>query len=103
MALPFVVDTYRLAAPHIEAGEAETVVGAALEAAREKHPDLERFLPAMDFLSTVIFTDHRNIPLADFLEVLYCAAKHADFARPWRAQLREQKRSADTPGPATVQ
>jgi hypothetical protein len=72
---------------------------AAVQEARDKHPDFDRFLPGVEFLSTVFFTNHKSMPLCDYIETLYCAVKHADFTRPWRAQLKRPP----TPTNATVQ
>lgn len=89
MALDFIVQSYLLAAPRVGEEEARRVVDAAADHAREKHADFDRFLPGIEHLSSVVFTDHRRIPLDDYLETLYCAVKHADFTRPWRVALKK--------------
>jgi hypothetical protein len=96
MRLSFVVETYALALPEISAGEAESIVEGRIEQAIQKHADFVRFLPAIDFMSRAFFTDHRRMPLDDYLETLYCAVKHGDFSRAWRAEL---KRPPPTPPP----
>lgn len=95
--LDLVKQTYLLAAPEIGADESSRVVDAALERARAKHPDFDRFLPGIEFLSGVFFTDHKKMPIDDYLETLYCAVKHADYSKAWRANL---KRPASSPPPA---
>ncbi len=89
MALDFITQSYLLAAPDISEAEARRVVSAAAEHARGKHADFDRFLPGIEHLSSVVFTDHRKIPLDDYLETLYCAVKHADFTKPWRVALKK--------------
>lgn len=86
--------TYAIAASHLNADGVDAIVDGALERAREKHHDLERFLPAMEFLATVFFCDHVKMPIDDYLETLYCGAKHSDYARRWRAHLRKQAAAA---------
>ena len=88
MPLAFIVQTYHQARPDLSVEEIEFVVGMAVHEARAKHPDFDRFLPGIEFLSTVFFTDHTKMPLSDYIETLYCGVKHADFTRPWRAQLK---------------
>jgi hypothetical protein len=83
-----VIATYLLALPEASQKEATEIVTAAAEAARQKHADFDRFLPGIEFLSTVFFTDHKRMPLTDYLETLYCAVKHADFSKAWRQQLK---------------
>jgi hypothetical protein len=97
MRLPFVVNTYQQALPSLAEGEAEIVVEMAVDRAIQKHADFVRFLPAIEFMSQVFFTDHKRMPLDDYLETLYCAVKHGDFSRVWRAELKRP-----TP-PPTVQ
>ena len=86
MSLPFLVSTYAQSAP--EGTDAQAIVDSAIERIRERHTDVDRYLPAMEFLSTKVFTDHRGLPILAYLEVLYCAVKHGDFSRDWRKQLR---------------
>ncbi len=81
--------TYELAMPDLLPPEVvDEAIDSAVGRAREKHSDFDRFLPAIEFLSTVFFTDHRAMPLDAYLETLYCAVKHGDFARPWRMDLK---------------
>jgi hypothetical protein len=96
MALDMIASTYRLAAPHVSVEEARHVVDAAIERAREKHADFDRFLPGMEFLATVFFTDHKRMPLDDYLETLYCGVKHADYSKKWRAELRKKPPDTET-------
>jgi len=56
-----------------------------------KHADWDHFAPAIAFLSTVFFTDHLRMPIDDYLETLYCGAKHGDFSKKWREKLRTLK------------
>lgn len=93
--LDLVKQTYLLAAPEIGEAEASRVVDAAVDRARAKHADFDRFLPGIEFLSGCVFTDHRKIPLDDYVELLYCGVKHADFSKSWRANLKR-------PAPATT-
>jgi hypothetical protein len=88
MDLPFVVETYRLALPDDQKHEAPAIVAAALARARGKHSDFDRFLPAVEHLAGLVFTDHSRLGLDDYLETLYCSVKHSDFARDWRASLK---------------
>jgi hypothetical protein len=83
-----VTETYKRARPDLEPAVVEGVIKAALERARAKHQDWERFAPAVEFLSSVFFTDHTKLPIDDYLETLYCGVKHGDFSRKWRALLR---------------
>lgn len=94
MDLPFIVETYRGALPEEQKYQAEHLVAAAVRRAREKHSDFDRFTPAVDFLSRAFFVNHALIPLDDYIESLYCAVKHGDFTKSWRAQL---KRPAPSP------
>lgn len=88
MDLPLIVETYRLALPADKQAEAPAIVAAAVERARGKHSDFDRFLPGVAHLATVFFCDHARLPLDDYLEALYCAVKHSDFAREWRGSLK---------------
>jgi len=92
--LPFVCAMYSAAVPDLSPEVVQSVVASAVERARAKHADFDRFLPGIDALSRVVFSSHREIPLDDYLEVLYCAVKHAQFTKPWREQLRTKKASA---------
>lgn len=38
-----------------------------------------------------MFTDHKRMPIDDYLETLYCAVKHGDFSRSWRVALKREK------------
>lgn len=86
--LEIIQHTYQAARPDLDPAVIVGVVTAAVERARAKHADWDHFAPAVEFLSTVVFTDHIRIPLDDYLETLYCAAKHGDFTRKWRALLK---------------
>lgn len=98
--MPFAIvrDTYKRARPDLDPLVVDGVIKAALDRAREKHPDWLRFEPAIEFLSLHFFTNHSTMPIDDYLETLYCAVKHGDFSRRWRALLRasEAPRAAIT-------
>jgi len=96
MSFDVLKHTYAVACPTLAPEAIEAVVEAALVRAQEKHPDFERFAPAMEFLATVFFTDHTHMPLDDYLETLYCGVKHGDYSKGWRADLRRAKA---TPAP----
>lgn len=83
--------TYQLARPDLDEALILGVVHAAVQRARMKHPDFDHFRPAIEFLSTVFFTDHQRMPVDDYLETLYCGAKHGDFSKRWREKLRTMK------------
>lgn len=100
MSFDVIRRTYALAVPALAVAAIDEVVDAALVRAHEKHADFERFAPAIEFLSTVFFTDHSNMPLDDYFEALYCAAKHADFSKPWRVELRRKPPAMAEPAPA---
>lgn len=89
---PFVLETYRGALDEPEKHYAEGALEAAVAVMRSHHQDFDRFCPAMEFLSHFFFTNHAEMPLADYIEALYCIAKHGDFTRSWRAQLRAAAR-----------
>lgn len=93
MPLSFLAHTYQLAAPTLSAEQVDEVISEAVLRARQKHPDVDRFLTAMDFLSTKVFTDHRGLPLDAYIEMLYCAVKHGDFSREWRRQITRQRQA----------
>lgn len=86
--LDIIQKTYASARPDLPEASIVAVVVAAAMRAKTKHPDWEHFAPAIEFLSTVFFTDHWSMPLDDYLETLYCAVKHGDFTRAWRLKLR---------------
>jgi hypothetical protein len=88
MSFEVLLGTYKRARPDLDSEVIDGVVKAALERARAKHQDWDRFAPAVEFLSAVFFTDHAKLPIDDYLETLYCAVKHGDFSRRWRALLR---------------
>ena len=94
MAFDVVTETYKCARPDLDPAAVEEVIRGAVERAREKHNDFDRFRPAIEFLATVFFTDHRKMPIDDYLETLYCAVKHGDYSKPWRAELRNMKPEA---------
>lgn len=89
MSLDLITRTYALALPDADEAEARRVIDAAIERARAKHADFDRFLPGVEFLSEVFFTAHTRLPLDDYIETLYCAVKHADFSKSWRVQLKK--------------
>jgi hypothetical protein len=95
MLFSFVLETYRGSLEESEQHYAEGAVEAAVAVLRSKHPDFEHFYPLMEFLSHFFFTNHAEMPLADYLEALYCVAKHGDFTRSWRAQLRAAARPVE--------
>ena len=97
MSLPFLASTYAQFAP--EGTDAQSVIDSAVDQLRERHADVDRYLPAMEFLSTKVFTDHHSLPLVAYIEVLYCAVKHGDFSREWRKQLRAQAVHGALAGP----
>jgi hypothetical protein len=88
LMFPILQKTYETARPDLAPAVIEGVIRAALERARAKHLDWSRFEPAIEFLAGVFFTDHARLPIDDYLETLYCAVKHGDFSRRWRALLR---------------
>lgn len=88
MSFDVLAGTYQRARPDLDPAVITAVLSSAVERARTKHHDWDHFAPAVEFLSTVVFTDHIRIPLDDYLETLYCAAKHGDFTRKWRAMLK---------------
>jgi hypothetical protein len=90
MSFDVIRKTYALACPALAPAAIDEVVDAAIDRARQKHADYERFAPAIEFLSTVFFCDHGHMPIDDYFEALYVAAKHADFSRPWRVELRRK-------------
>jgi hypothetical protein len=94
MAFELLNKTYSMARPDLDPGVIDSTISLAVGRAKDKHPDFERFQPGIDFLSTVFFTDHQKMPLDDYIETLYCAVKHADFTRDWRAQLRKPPASS---------
>lgn len=97
MGFEVVTETYKRSRPDLEPAVVEGVIKAALDRARTKHTDWNRFEPAIEFLSAVFFTDHHKMPIDDYLETLYCGVKHGDFSRRWRALLR-----ASEPPPAAA-
>lgn len=105
MSFAVIRETYRAARPDLDPAAVEDVITAAVERAREKHNDFDRFRPAIEFLATVFFTDHKRMPIDDYLETLYCAVKHGDYSKPWRAELRNMKPEATdaAPPPPPVQ
>jgi hypothetical protein len=86
--LDIIQRTYAAARPDLPEAQINAVVVTAAMRAKAKHPDWEHFAPAIEFLATAFFTDHRSMPLDDYLETLYCAVKHGDFSREWRKKLR---------------
>lgn len=94
MEFPMIEHTYLLALPEAEQANAGRLVHAALERARAKHSDFERFAPAIEFLSRNFFSCHNTMPLDDYIETLYCGVKHGDFSRSWRAHLRKAPAAA---------
>jgi hypothetical protein len=89
---PLVVHTYALSLPEQERGQAAGAVKAAVEEVRARHPlDFNRWYLGMEFLSSVFFCNHAEMPLVDYIESLYCVVKHAQFTRSWREQLRAKK------------
>ncbi|MFZ0591497.1 MAG: hypothetical protein WAM39_13615 [Bryobacteraceae bacterium] len=91
MNLSFLAQTYAIACPDLSPEQVAEVISSALDRAREKHADFDRFLPAVEFLSTKVFTDHKSIPLDAYIETLYAAVKHSDFARDWRKEIARQR------------
>jgi hypothetical protein len=89
MELQFLVHTIQAANQELTEEQAGSFLSAALVRANDKHHDFQRFVPVMEFLATAVFCDYKQIPLDDFIEVLYCTVKHGDFTRPWRAQIRK--------------
>ena len=100
MSFDLLRQTYALAAPELDSAGVDAAIDGALERAREKHMDLDRFAPAIEFLATVFFCNHSAMPLDDYIETLYCAAKHSDFARRWRAELRKRHQQQSAPANA---
>jgi hypothetical protein len=94
LAFEILVGTYTRARPDLHAAVIIGVVTSAVERARMKHTDWDRFAPGIEFLSAFFFTDHQKLPLDDYLETLYCAVKHGDFSRRWRVMLRAQAPAA---------
>lgn len=86
--LDIIQRTYSAARPDLPEAQIVALIASAAMRAKAKHADWEHFAPAIEFLATVFFTDHRSMPLDDYLETLYCAVKHGDFSRAWRAKLR---------------
>lgn len=100
--LDIIQRTYQAARPDLEAEKVLEVIVAAVDRARLKHNDWDHFAPAIEFLGTVFFTDHVKMPIDDYLETLYCAVKHGDFSKAWRAKLRTLKpAAADQPAAVT--
>jgi hypothetical protein len=93
MNFPFIVETYGAQTPDLARETAEAVVDAAVERARAKHPDFDRFVPGIDMLSRFVFAAHSNIPLDAYIETLYCATKHGDFTKSLRDELRRDKKA----------
>jgi hypothetical protein len=94
MILPFITAMYQAAVPDLGPMDVQNVIADAVERARAKHADFDRFLPGVDMLSRVVFSSHREIPLDDYIEVLYCAVRHGDFTKSWRGQLKKQARDS---------
>ena len=63
--------------------QAREEVAAAFDGARVKHCDFDEFKTAMAFVAGFVVPDMRGVvralTLDQYLEVLYAAAKHADF------------------------
>jgi hypothetical protein len=88
------IGTYQRARTDLDPAVIAGVVNAAIQRARAKHADWDHFAPAIEFLSTVFFTDHVRMPVDDYLETLYCGVKHGDFSKRWREKLRQFKAAA---------
>jgi hypothetical protein len=88
MGFEILKGTYHAARPDLSAAVVAEVIDKAAERANAKHPDWQRFAPAVEFLSTAFFTDHHRMPIDDYIETLYCAVKHGDFSKEWRKELR---------------
>jgi hypothetical protein len=63
--------------------QAREEVAAAFEAARLKHRDFDEYGTAMAFVAGFVVPDMRSVvgalSIDQYLEILYAAAKHADF------------------------
>lgn len=94
MKFPILLETYRAALPDAEKEHAERLVAAAVAQASGKHRDWGRFEPAIEHLSRLIFCNHAHVPLAVYLETLYCAVKHGDFSKAWRGELKRPAAAA---------
>jgi hypothetical protein len=63
--------------------QARKEVVMEFEAARAKHPDFDSYQTAMAFVAAMVIPDMRGVVgalgLDQYLEILFVAAKHADF------------------------
>jgi hypothetical protein len=75
----FVRRSYRTGNRDITEDESHLLVAAATVRARLRHADYDRLRPAMSVVACGLHPFWAAISLDEFLEVLYCAAKHADF------------------------
>lgn len=94
MSFEIIRGTYASAFPDLTQEAVNETIDKALELAREKHPDWLHFEPGIEQLSMVYFCFYARFPLDDYLEALYCAVKHGDFARRWRSVLRRARAEA---------
>jgi len=75
----FVRRSYRLGHNDVTEDQTHMLVAAAASRARLKHPDYDRLRRGMTVVACGLHPFWAAISLDEFLEVLYCAAKHADF------------------------
>lgn len=52
-----------------------------------RHPDFNLLQPVMLHVAEAFLPDMSRMILSEYLECLYCIAKHADFAAPIRDQI----------------
>lgn len=96
MSFEMIRATYQAAVPEVAERTVADVVSQAVDRARAKHADWARFEPGVEFLATVFFTDHKRMPLDNYLETLYCAVKHGDFTKDWRKELKKAPEAQPT-------
>jgi len=59
----------------------------ALAEMRRLHSDFDSLQDIMDAIAKAVTPDFSKISVAQYCEVLYCAAKHGAFCSGWREQI----------------
>jgi hypothetical protein len=75
----FVRRSYRSGNREVSEEESQVLVAAAAFRARFRHPDYDRLRGPMSVVACGLHPFWAAIGLDEFFEVLYCAAKYADF------------------------
>jgi hypothetical protein len=94
MKFTFLRSVLTNANPTLTPDEVDALLEDAVSRCRLQLKDWDRYEQAVDYLTTLLFSDftRKDLPLHMYLESLYAIVRHAPFAAAWREEFKRARK-----------